>query len=101
MRQIKFTLSIFIGILIFSMNVNGQDWEQMNKKELRAAIDQFQFNIDSLQKQVVVLDENKENLRRQLKILESGAELNNQKLSKTKDSLTATVKKIYALEIRI
>lgn len=101
MSQIKFTLSLFIGILIFSMNVNGQDWEQMNKKELRAAIDQFQFNIDSLQKQVVVLDENKENLRRELETLKSGAELNNQKLSKIKDSLTATEKKIETLRIRI
>jgi prefoldin subunit 5 len=69
----KFTLSLFIGILIFSMNVSGQDFEQMNKKELRTAIDQFQFNIDSLQKQIVVLVESKENLRRQLETLKSGA----------------------------
>lgn len=101
MRLLKFTLSLFIGILIFSMNVNGQDFEQMNKKELRAVIDQFQFNIDSLQKQIVVLDEIKENLRRQLETLKSGAELNNQRLSETKDQLTATEKKIEILKIRI
>ncbi len=101
MRLLKFTLSLFIGILIFSMNVNGQDFEQMNKKELRVAIDQFQFNIDSLQKQIVVLDESKENLRRQLETLKSAAELNNKKLSETKDQLAATEKKIEALRFRI
>lgn len=101
MSQLKFTFSLFIGILLFSMNVNGQDWEKMNKKELRAAIDQFQFNIDSLQKQIVVLDENKENLRQQLETLRSGAELNNQRLSETKDQLTETEKKIETLRIRI
>ena len=101
MRLLKFTLSLFIGILIFSMNLNGQDFEQMNKKELRTAIDQFQFNIDSLQKQIVVLVDSKENLRRQLETLKSGAELNNQRLSETKDQLTATEKKIEILKIRI
>jgi predicted nucleic acid-binding Zn-ribbon protein len=101
MSQLKITLSIFIGVLLFSMNVSGQDWEKMNKKELRAAIDQFQFNIDSLQKQIVVLDENKENLRQQLETLKSSAELNNQKLSETKNQLTATEKKIEALRVRI
>ena len=101
MRLLKFTLSLFIGIVIFSMNVNGQDFEQMNKKELSSAIDLFQFNIDSLQKQIVFLDESKENLRRQLETLNSDTELNNQKLSETKDELSATEKKIETLIIRI
>ena len=67
----------------------------------QSASHQFQFNIDSLQKQIVVLDEIKENLRKQLETLKSGAELNNQRLSETKDQLTATEKKIEILKIRI
>jgi hypothetical protein len=100
MSRLKTTLALFIGLLLFSLDINGQDLEQMNKKELRAAIEQFQLNIDSLQKQIVVLEENKESLKRQLETLKSGAELNNQQLSETKELLTETEKKIEILKIR-
>lgn len=101
MKIIKLVLALIPFMLFGFIKVNGQDYEKMNRKELRAAVEQFQNNVDSLQKELLTLNQSKENLRQELEILKTSAEVNSKKLTGTQELLALTEKKIDALKIKI